>query len=179
MRAQGDDLFQHPIGTGPFMFDSWDKQSQVVLKKNPNYWDAGKPYLDELTFKVLTDANARMLQFQGGDLDIVTSVPYSQVESLKANPDVTFHEEAVARFDYWGFNVTKENLSDVKIRQALNYAVNKDAIIQNVLFGAGQEANTYLPLMYGHDDTVPGYTYDLDKAKAADGRIHRSQRIRC
>jgi len=164
--AQGDDLFQHPIGTGPFMFDSWDKQAQVVLKKNASYWDAGKPYLDELTFKVLTDANARMLQFQGGDLDIATTVPYSQIESLKANPDVTFHDEAVARFDYWGFNVTKDPLTDVKVRQAINYAVNKDTIIQNVLFGAGQMANTFLPLMYGHDTTVAGYPYDVDKAKA-------------
>lgn len=163
--AQGDNLFQHPIGTGPFVFDSWDKGNQVVLKKNPNYWDTGKPYLDDLTFKVLTDANARMLQFQGGDLDIVTSVPYSQVQSLKSNPDLTFHDESVARIDYWGINVTKPNLSDVKIRQAMNYAVNKDTIIQNVLFGAGQLANTYLPLMYGHDDSVPGYPYNLDMAK--------------
>jgi peptide/nickel transport system substrate-binding protein len=164
--AQGEALFQQPIGSGPFIFESWEKQVQIVLKKNPNYWEPGLPYLDELTFLVLTDANARMLQFQGGDLDIATSVPYSQVESLKANPDVTFHEEAVARIDYFGINCQREPFTDVKVRQALNYAVNKDVIIQNVLFGAGQLANTYLPLMYGHDDTVPGYTYDLDKAKA-------------
>ncbi len=164
--AQGEALFQQPIGSGPFIFDSWEKQVQIVLKKNPNYWDAGKPYLDELTFLVLTDANARMLQFQGGDLDIATSVPYSQVEALKANPDVTFHDEAVARLDYWAINCQKEPLTDVKVRQALNYAVNKDVIIENVLFGAGQLANTFLPLMYGHDETVPGYAYDLAKAQA-------------
>jgi peptide/nickel transport system substrate-binding protein len=165
-QAQGDALFQHPIGSGPFVFDSWDKQVQVVLKKNPNFWDTGKPYLDELTFKVLTDANSRMLQFQGGDLDIVTAVPYSQVESLKANPDVTFHEEAVARIDEFAINCTREPFTDVKVRQAMNWAINTDAIIQNVLFGAGQPANTYLPLMYGHDDTVPAYGYDPEKAKA-------------
>ncbi|MCC6792690.1 MAG: hypothetical protein IT336_13445, partial [Thermomicrobiales bacterium] len=163
--AQGEALFQAPIGTGPFMFDSWEKGVQVVLKKNPNFWEAGKPYLDELTFKVLTDANARMLQFQSGDLDIATTVPYSQVESLKANPDINFHDSAVARIDYWGINTTKPELADVNVRQAINYAVNKDAIIQNVLFGAGQVANTYLPLMYGHDDTVPAYAYDLAKAQ--------------
>jgi peptide/nickel transport system substrate-binding protein len=163
--AQGDDLFQHPIGTGPFVFDSWEKGVQVVLKKNPSFWEAGKPYLDELTFKVLTDANSRMLQFQSGDLDVATAVPYSQVESLKANPDINFHDSAVARIDYWGINCVKEPFTDVKVRQAINYAVNKDAIIQNVLFGAGQVANTYLPLMYGHDDTVPAYAYDVAKAQ--------------
>jgi peptide/nickel transport system substrate-binding protein len=165
-QAQGDALFQKPIGSGPFVFDSWEKQSKVVLKKNPNYWDAGKPYLDELDFYVLTDANSRMLQFQGGDLDIVTNAPFSQLESLRANPDVAVHDESVARIDYLGINVTREPFTDVKVRQAVNYAVNKDVIIKNVVFGAGQLANTYLPLMYGHDDTVTGYPYDLDKAKA-------------
>jgi peptide/nickel transport system substrate-binding protein len=164
--AQAEQLFQHPIGTGPFVFDSWEKDVQITLKKNPNYWDAGKPYLDELDFLVLTDANARMLQFQSGDLDIATLVPYSQLESLRANPDVVVLDAAVARIDYIGINVTREPFGDVKLRQAMNYAVNKDAIIQNVLFGSGQVANTYLPLMYGHDDTVPAYAYDLDKAKA-------------
>jgi peptide/nickel transport system substrate-binding protein len=165
-QAQGDALFQKPIGSGPFIFDSWDKGSKVVLKRNPNYWDTGKPYLDELNFFVLTDANARMLQFQGGDLDIVTAAPYSQLESLRANSDVVVHDEAVARIDYYGINVTREPFTDVKVRQAMNYAVNKDVIIKNVLFGAGQLANTFLPLMYGHDDTIVGYPYDLDKAKA-------------
>jgi peptide/nickel transport system substrate-binding protein len=164
--AQAEALFQQPIGSGPFIFDSWEKQSQIVLKKNPNYWDPGKPYLDELTFLVLTDANARMLQFQSGDLDIATSVPYSQVESLKSNPDYTFHDEAVARIDYWAINCQKGALVEKKVRQALNYAVNKDVIIQNILFGAGQVANTFLPLMYGHDETVPAYAYDPDKATA-------------
>jgi peptide/nickel transport system substrate-binding protein len=164
--AQGEELFQHPIGTGPFAFESWDKGSQIVLKKSPSYWDQPKPYLDELTFFVLTDANSRMLQFQGGELDIVTSAPFSQLATLKANPDVVVLEAAVARIDSIGMNVTREPLTDVKVRQAINYAVNKDVIIENVLFGAGRMANTYLPLMYGHDDTVPGYPFNLEQAQA-------------
>jgi len=163
--SQSDDLFQHPIGTGPFVFGSWDKGASITLTKNPSYWDTGKPYLDDLSFQVLTDANARMLQFQGGDLDIVTSAPFSQLESLKANPDVVVYEAAVARIDYIGINVSRAPFDDVKVRQAMNYAVNKDAIIQNVAFGAGQPANTYLPLMYGHDDTVVGYPYNLEMAQ--------------
>ena len=83
---------------------------------------------------------------------------------------MNFHDGAVARLDYWGINCAREPFTDVKVRQAINYAVNKDAIIENVLFGAGQAANTYLPLMYGHDDTVPGYTYDLAKAQALMAR---------
>lgn len=164
--TQGDALFQAPIGSGPFVFDSWEKGARIVLKKNPNYWDMGKPYLDELNFFVLTDANSRMLQFQGGDLDIATAAPYSQLESIRANPDFVLHEEAVARLDHISINVGREPFTDVKVRQAVNHAVNKDVIIENVLFGAGQMANSYLPLMYGHDDSIPGYPYDLDKAQA-------------
>ncbi len=163
--AQGEELWQAPVGSGPFMFDSWNKGVEVVLKKNPTYWIEGQPYLDELRFLVLTDANARMLQFQGGELDIATDAPFSQLEALRANPDVVVLQDAVARFDYLGINTTRAPFDDKALRQAMNYAVNKDVIIQNVLFGAGQPANTYLPLMYGHDDSVPGYPYDLEKAK--------------
>jgi peptide/nickel transport system substrate-binding protein len=164
--AQGEDLWQHPIGTGPFMFDSWDKGSQMVLKKNPTYWDEGKPYLDEVVFKVLTDSNARLLQLQGGELDIATDVPFNQIEPLSANPDFTLVPDAVAKIVYMGFNLTRPPLDDKNLRQACNYAVDKSLIVTNVLFGAGEAATTYLPLMPGHDSEAVGYPFDLEKAKA-------------
>jgi peptide/nickel transport system substrate-binding protein len=164
--AQGDELWEAPIGSGPFMFESWDRGSQIVLNKNPEYWDEGKPYLDQLTFKVLTDSNARMLQFQGGELDIVTDVPFNQLEPLSQNPDyVVLPDDAAARIELIALNVTRAPLDDKKLRQAINYAVDKDAIIQNVLFGAGVPATSYLPLMAGHDPDSPGYPFDLEKAK--------------
>lgn len=164
--AQGDELWEAPIGSGPFMFESWERGAQIALTKNPNYWDEGKPYLDGLTFKVLTDSNARMLQFQGGELDIVTDVPFNQIEPLSQNADyVTLPEDAAARIDAIFINVTAAPLDDKALRQAINYAVDKDAIIQNVLFGAGVPATSYLPLMAGHNPESPGYPFDLEKAK--------------
>lgn len=164
--AQAEALWDAPIGSGAFMFESWDRGSQIVLAKNPNYWDEGKPYLDQLTFKVLTDSNARMLQFQGGELDIVTDVPFNQIQPLSQDANfVTLPDDAAARIDYIGLNVTRAPLDDKKLRQAINYAVDKDAIIENVLFGAGVPATSYLPLMYGHDPDSPGYPFDLEKAK--------------
>ncbi|HWK80356.1 MAG TPA: ABC transporter substrate-binding protein [Thermomicrobiales bacterium] len=163
--AQKDKLFDKPIGSGPFVFDSWNKGSEIVLKKNATYWEAGKPYLDELHFMVLTDANARMLQFQGGDLDIVTAVPYSQIESLKSNPDVVVLQDAVARTDYVMINNSREPWDDKNLRQAINYAIDKDTLLANVLFNNGKMANTFLPLMAGHTDDVVGYPFNLDKAK--------------
>jgi peptide/nickel transport system substrate-binding protein len=161
--AKKDDLWQHPIGSGPFVFDTWEKDSRLVLKKNPNYWEAGKPYLDELDFFPLTDANTRMLQFQSGQLDIATDAPFSQLEALRSNPDVQLLTDSVARMDFMGMNAKR--FPDVKVRQAINYAVDKDAIIKNVLFGAGTMQTTCLPKMPGWNAKVVGYPYDLDKAK--------------
>lgn len=163
--AQGDALWDMPIGSGPFMLESWDRGSQLVLNKYPGYWDEGKPYLDQLTFKVLTDSNARMLQFQGGELDIVTDVPFNQIEPLSQNPEYVVSPDAAARIDYIGLNVTRAPLDDKILRQAINYAIDKDAIIQNVLFGAGVPATSYLPLMAGHDPESPGYPFDLERAR--------------
>lgn len=164
--AQGEELWQHPIGTGPFMFDSWDKGSQMVLKKNPTYWDEGKPYLDEVVFKVLIDSNARLLQLQGGELDIATDVPFNQIEPLSANPDFNLVPDAVAKIVYMAVNLKRPPLDDKNLRQAMNYAIDKDLIVANILFGAGQPATTYLPLMLGHDAEAVGYPFDLEKAKA-------------
>jgi peptide/nickel transport system substrate-binding protein len=163
--AQGDALWEAPIGTGPYMFESWERGSQIVLTKNPTYWDEGKPYLDQLTFKVLTDSNARMLQFQGGELDIVTDVPFNQLEPLRQNPDYTVIQDAVARIDTIGLNISRPPLDDKTLRQAINYAIDKDAIIQNVLFGAGEPATSFLPKMPFHDPNSPGYPFDLERAR--------------
>src|SRR5215207_7391760 len=132
VEEQGEDFFQNPVGSGAFKFVSWEKDQEIVLEKNPDYWDTGKPYLDGVTFKVLPESNARMLQFQGGELDIATSVPFNQLESLQSNPDVTVVLDAVARFDYISLNTLRAPLDDVKVRQAINYAVDKQSIIDNV-----------------------------------------------
>ncbi|MCA9860193.1 MAG: ABC transporter substrate-binding protein, partial [Thermomicrobiales bacterium] len=165
VEEQGDDFFQHPIGSGAFKFVSWEKDQEIVLEKNPDWWDTGKPYLDGVTFKVLPDSNARMLQFQGAELDIATSVPFNQLQSLQSNPDVKVVLDPVARIDYITLNTLVAPLDDVRVRQAINYAVDKQAIIDNVLFGYGEIANTFLPKMVGHDDSLPPYPYDVEKAK--------------
>ncbi len=162
---QGDALFQHPIGTGPFKFVSHTPDVDVVLERNPDYWQEGVPYLDGVTFKVLTDSNARVLQLQGGELDIATLVPYNQLEIFRADPAYTVHSENVARIDIISINNKRAPFDDKILRQAMNYAVNKDAIIQNVLFGNGEMATSFLPKMPGRDPNSPGYPYDLDKAK--------------
>ena len=163
---QGDAFFEHPIGTGPFQFVSRTPDVEVVLERNPNYWQPGVPYLDGATFKVLQDSNARVLQLQGGELDIATLVPYNQLDTFRSDPAFTVHPENVARIDITSINTTRPPFDDKALRQAMNYAVNKESIIQNVLFGNGEMATSFLPKMPGRDPNSPGYPYDLEKAKA-------------
>ncbi|MGH2595629.1 MAG: ABC transporter substrate-binding protein, partial [Actinomycetota bacterium] len=76
-------FFEHPVGTGPFMFDSWTKGQQLKLVKNPHYWREGKPYLDSVTFTVVPDDNTRVLQLRGGQANVIEFPPYSAVTSLQ------------------------------------------------------------------------------------------------
>lgn len=163
--AQGAKFFEAPVGSGPFKFNLWEKTNRIVLKKSDSYWEPGKPYLDEIEFLVLTDANTRMLKFQAGELDIATSVPFSQLKSLAANPNYKTDLGGAAKFQYIAMNNTRKPFDDKKVRQAINYAIDKEALIKSVLFGYGKPANTMLPLMLYHNDTVKGYPFDLDQAK--------------
>ncbi|MDQ3225612.1 MAG: ABC transporter substrate-binding protein, partial [Chloroflexota bacterium] len=161
----GADLFEAPIGTGPFVFDSWQKGAAIVLKKNPNYWIEGQPYLDEVTFSIVADANTRVVQLQGGDMDIASDAPFSQIESLDADDNIDVLVAPVGRVDYVAINHTRPPFDDVKVRQALNYAVDKEAIIQAVLYGQAQVAQSALPRMrFWNEETQP-YPYDPEMAK--------------
>jgi peptide/nickel transport system substrate-binding protein len=163
--AQGPDLFEHPIGTGPFVFDSWQKGASIVIKKNPNYWIEGQPYLDEVTFSIVADANTRVVQLQGGDMDIASDAPFSQIDSLNADENIDVLVAPVGRVDYVAINHTRPPFDDVKVRQALNYAVDKEAIIQAVLYGKGQVAQSGLPRMRFWNEEIEPYPYDPEKAK--------------
>ena len=160
----GADLFEAPIGTGPFVFESWQKGASIVLKKNPNYWIEGQPYLDEVTFSIVADANTRVVQLQGGDMDIASDAPFSQIESLNADDNIDVQVAPVGRVDYVAINHTRPPFDDVKVRQALNYAVDKEAIIQAVLYGQAQVAQSALPRMrFWNEETAP-YPYDPEMA---------------
>ena len=177
--AKAKAFAEKPIGSGPFVLSEWKRGSYMVLKRNPYYWKKGEdgkalPYLDTLRFEIVPDDNTRILQLQAGQLQGAEFIPLSRVAELKAN----------AKLNMMLFPSTKVNdlilnnrptlkdgtanpLSDVRVRQALNYAVNRDALIQLVTFGTGKPMKSFMssstPLF---DKTQPGYNYDPTKAKA-------------
>lgn len=160
-------FFQHPIATGPFKFDYWNKGQALKLVRNPSYWQTGRPYLDSVTWTVVPDANTRVLQVQGGQADIAEFPPWSSVNSLKGNPNVSMRLFPSSRTDFLSFNTKRKPFNDAHVRRAISYALNRKAMIKAVLFGHGQVANSFLtPALWAHDPKTNGGVFSMTKAKA-------------
>lgn len=152
------------IGTGPFKFKEWIKGDRIVLVRNENYWN-GTPYFNEIVFKVVPDAQARTAMLLAGDLDVIIQPSATDVEMLSKRSDVRVMSTASNRVMYIGINTQYGPLKDVRVRQALNYAVDKEAIVKNILFGLGEVMDSLLPsYSLGHLRLGP-YPYDPSRAK--------------
>ncbi len=162
-----DEFYTAPVGTGPFVWDHWSKGSELKLVKNPDYWDAGKPSLDSVTWKVVADDNARNVQIQGGQAQINESPPFSSVEQLQNQQGVKVKLFPSTKTDYILMNQEKKPYDDVHVRRAISYAIDREALIKTLLFGNGTPANSFLmPNVPYYDKSTPGIQYDMDKAKA-------------
>jgi peptide/nickel transport system substrate-binding protein len=150
---------RNPVGSGPFIFDQWLEGDFIKLVKNPNYWKKGLPLVDEITYKPIPDAFTKTQALINDELDIIDGVDYKDVESLEANPDITVNRVDGWNFDFLSFRIDKllkageeTPFSDVRVRQAINYAVDRQEIVDSVYFGYARP--TTIPLM-PHD---LGYT---------------------
>ena len=169
---------EHPIGSGPFAFDKWERGSSMRLVRNPYYWKAGEdgkplPYLDAVDFEIIPDDATRILKLQSGELDGAEFIPYARVAELQADPDLQMQLYPSTRVQYIVTNVrpkladgSDNPLAKEKVRQALNYAIDKDAIIQIVTHGIGKPQTSYMAstTLYHTGDT-PLYPVDAAKAK--------------
>jgi len=167
VESMGAKFFEHPIGTGPFMFKSWAKGSQLILARNPSHFRAPRPYVDEIHQLIVPDANSRILQIENGELDIALFVPPAAAGALQNNPNVTLHVDNFFDSHFICMQLTsKPWFADKLVRQAMNYAIDKDAIVKHFLFGFGEASGQAIPKMFGYNDAVKPYPYDLTKAKA-------------
>jgi peptide/nickel transport system substrate-binding protein len=165
VESKGDDFFNAPYGSGPFMVTEWAKGDHISLKKNPNYWDAPKPYLDELQFVVIGDDNTRVIKLEAGEIDIASDLPFNQIDVLKQTEGIVAQTDPLSRVDYIALNHKREPFDDINVRKAINYAVDKDQIIKTVLFGNGEPAQSLLPKMLWWNSEAKPYPYDPAQAK--------------
>jgi peptide/nickel transport system substrate-binding protein len=160
-------FYKHPVGTGPFMWDKRVVGQSVTLKRNPFYWQKGKPYLDSVTWTYVSDQNTRELQLRGGQIQIDEFPPFNSITKLQNTDGITMSLFPSTRTDYLDINESYPPLADVHVRRAISYAIDRQAIIKSVLFGHGKPANSFLPPQVPfYDPNTPGIQYDLDKAKA-------------
>ncbi|WGE67681.1 ABC transporter substrate-binding protein [Actinobacillus equuli subsp. haemolyticus] len=159
-------LDQNPVGTGPFQFVDYQKDSQIRYKGFEQYWE-GKPAIDRLVFAITPDASVRMAKLQKGECHAAPYPNPADLEALKQDPNINLMIKPGLNIGYLHFNTQKKPFDDVKVRQALNYAINKDAIIQSVYQGSGEKAkNPIPPTMWSYNDEVKDYDYNPEKAKA-------------
>ena len=161
-----------PIGTGPFKFVSWKKGESIILERNPDYWDAGKPYLDRVIFRIIPDAGARSVAFETGELLLggMDPVPLPDVERLRAKPTLgveTRGYEYLAVASRIEFNLDNQFLKNLKVRQAIAHAIDKKFIVQNIWFGFGTPGTgpIHKDIKRYYSSDVPLYEYDPKKAE--------------
>jgi peptide/nickel transport system substrate-binding protein len=162
-----------PIGTGPFMFKEWVRGEHIVLERNPNYWDEGKPYLDRIVFRIVPDAAARAALLETGQAQYApySPVPLSDVARLRALPNIAIETKGYEWISPWlflEFNLRKPQLADVRVRRAIAHAVNRDIIAKTVWHGFGKPSVSTLPSTLTRFFTadVPQYPFDPKKAEA-------------
>ncbi|EHD20949.1 MULTISPECIES: ABC transporter substrate-binding protein [Brenneria] len=167
LMAAGEEAFaEKPVGSGAFSVKQWTRGEKVVLVKNPHFWQADSVSLDGVEWLTLPDDNTRMLKVQAGELDAALSVPFSRIASLQKDPNLTVELDRSTREDHLLINHARGALAKAEVRQALDFAIDKDAIVKTVTFGYGSVANSYVPVgaLYHYGDNLRR-PYDPEKAK--------------
>jgi peptide/nickel transport system substrate-binding protein len=161
----GPDYPLQPVGTGPFKFVSWDRGQRVILEKNPAYWKFPVK-LDRVIYRPIVEDQARLTELLTGSLDLIVGVPPDFVGQLESGGKAAVLKQVGAHVWYLGINNQKKPFDDKRVRQALNYAVNKDAIVRDVLKGTGTPSRgPVLPNTWAADPTLKAYPYDPERAK--------------
>jgi peptide/nickel transport system substrate-binding protein len=156
---------QNPVGTGPFVFDKWQRGEYVQLKVNENYWGE-KPIIDTLIFKCVPESSTRLMELQSGQVDVIKALDPGQLSKVEADENLELLSVPGANLFYAAFNCTKEPFNNQKVRQAINHAIDMDKIVEVIYEGSGTRAiNSLPPTVFSFDETAGPYEYNPQKAK--------------
>ncbi len=136
---------ENPVASGAFTVAEWQRGERVVLKKNPNFWQADRVQLDGIEWIAIPDDNTRVLKVQAGELDAAIFVPFSRIGELQKDPNLQIHLDPSTREDHLLINHTSGALAIKEVRQALDMAIDKQAIVDAVTFGIGEVAYSFIP----------------------------------
>ncbi len=164
----GDEYGQNPVGTGPFKFVEWSSGDYVLLERYENYWE-GPAKVDELQFRFIEQASNRTIELETGRVHIAEDIAPSDLDRIDNHPNITLLRDLDLMVSYAGMNNKREPFNDVRVRQAMNYAVDTEALVEAVYEGLGQKAQApvnYTILNPGDQaGEIKQYGFDPEKAK--------------
>ncbi len=162
----GEDYGQKPVGTGPFKFVEWVSGDSITLERNDDYHGTA-PALKTVVFRILTDNTTRTIELETGGVDIAYDIQPNDVSRVDSDPNLTLLRDANLATTYIGFNVEKEPFDDVRVRQAINLAIDMEAVVNLVYRGVGAPAKGPLgPNVFGANLDLEAYNKNIEEAKA-------------
>ena len=156
----------HPCGTGPFVMKNYNPSDVLRVEKNPNYWRAGYPKLDAITWRPVVENSTRVAMALTGEADYAFPLPSEQVKMVKDKGTLRVDVTPSIMLRFVEMNLTKPVFKDVRVRQALNYAVNKEALVKVAFAGYADVAEGIAPLSVDYAVKLGPWPYDPQKAKA-------------
>lgn len=162
----GSDIGTHPIGTGPFKFVEYAQDDHVLVERNPDYWQQGLPYLDQIRFRVITNDSTRETELRSGGAHIVEYLPFQDIDRLKAMNGIVVSEKPGFRVDWLNFQAAQPPGTNKAFRQAWNWLIDRDAIQTAVYNNTGSPAwDLFLPGSQFYDPQYKPAQRDVTKAK--------------
>ncbi|MDH4985570.1 ABC transporter substrate-binding protein [Aminobacter anthyllidis] len=168
----GADFGKHPVGTGAYKMAEWTLGQRLVFERNPDYWHKGLPYIDKITFEIGQEPIVALLRLQNGEVDVPgDGIPPAKFQEVMADPEQKARvvEGGQLQTGYVTMNTQMAPFDNVKVRQAVNMAINKDRIVKLINNRAVPANQPLPPSMPGYDKAFTGYAFDVDKAKALLG----------
>ncbi|CAB1060885.1 ABC transporter, substrate-binding protein (cluster 5, nickel/peptides/opines) [Olavius sp. associated proteobacterium Delta 1] len=166
LKERGEDFGSNPAGAGAFNLKEWKRGQYISLVKNPYFWEADRVKLDGVEWSYIPNDNTRILKLQTAEVDAAIFIPFNRAQELDRNKDINVHMDPSSRMDHMLVNHSHKPLDDLRVRQAIYYALNRQAIVDVVTFEYGKVANSFIPAgaMHYNPDNFD-YPYDPAKAK--------------
>ena len=152
------------VGTGPYKLKEWDQADHLIVTRNDNYWGT-KPGVDSITFKVVPEAGSRIAMLQTGEADMIYPIPPEQIKTIDGTKDIKVESVPSNIVYYVTLNMSHKPFNDVKVRQAMNYAIDKDAFVKAVYGGYGDHATSPMASTTQYYSKQEEYAFNIEKAK--------------
>lgn len=165
VKEKGANYSNQPVGTGPFIFQQWDRGDKIVLRANENYW-GGRPNVDRVIFLSIPDNSVRLIELQQGNLHAMEFPNPDDLQQIRDDESLDLLSQPGMSVGYLALNMEKPPFDNLKVRLAINHAINKSVIIEHLYQGLGIPAkNPIPPTLWSYDDSIEDYDYNPKLAK--------------